>query len=282
VAATALEAWSERWAARPVDGDDAIVSVADGSPDGVSWDGATADGGATSPLRRPGRAGTALGRAVHAVLQVTELDPAADVSALARAEAEAEGIAELADAVVARVGAALRSDPVRTAAAAPRHWRELHVAVPLDGRVLEGFVDLVYEDRAGALHLVDYKTDGVRSAAAARTAVDRYRLQGGAYALALAEATGRPVLSCTFLFLSERGDALPCPLADLAGAAGDVRALLRSGEEPRPPGGRGGADGPDRPAGDPRVAPAERPAQLRLFDPPAPVPGRSGARRRRA
>ena len=88
----------------------------------------------------------------------------------------------------------LESPSVKAAVATGKYWREVFVAVPVGERVLEGFIDLLYEDADGELVVVDYKTDGVRNEADADEAVGRYRLQAAAYALAvstLAGATGR-------------------------------------------------------------------------------------------
>jgi len=49
--------------------------------------------------------------------------------------------------------------------------------------------------------VVDYKTDALKTQEDLAKAMDRYRLQGGAYALALERATGRRVKEVVFLFL---------------------------------------------------------------------------------
>jgi ATP-dependent helicase/nuclease subunit A len=82
---------------------------------------------------------------------------------------------------------------VQRAFAASRSWRELAVVAEVAGRLVEGFVDLAFEDDGGALVVVDYKTDAVRSAAEVDAAAERYRVQIAAYAAALEAATGRPV-----------------------------------------------------------------------------------------
>ena len=51
---------------------------------------------------------------------------------------------------------ALASPSVREAAASP-HWREVYACTPIDGRLLEGYIDLLYRDPEG-LVVVDYKT----------------------------------------------------------------------------------------------------------------------------
>jgi ATP-dependent exoDNAse (exonuclease V) beta subunit len=189
--------------------------------------GLTADdpGVERAPWRR-GRAGTAIGRAVHGVLQSVDLSSGAGVAALARSQAVAEGVPSRAVQIERLVRTALGSDVV-VAAAAGRHWRELYVGVPVGDRVLEGFIDLLVEEGDG-LAVVDYKTDQVSTDEELEDALARYRLQGAAYALAVERALGRPVKRCTFLFLSPRG-ALARDIAELGAAKEEVTRLLAAG-----------------------------------------------------
>ena len=59
-------------------------------------------------------------------------------------------------------------------------------------------MDLLFDEDDG-LVVVDYKTDATDSP----DSMERYRLQGGAYALALQTVTGRPVKEIVYLFLSQ-------------------------------------------------------------------------------
>ncbi|MGO9457681.1 MAG: UvrD-helicase domain-containing protein [Acidimicrobiales bacterium] len=180
-----------------------------------------------SPDREPwrrGRAGTAVGRAVHATLQVVDLATGEGLSEVAAAQASAENVPARAAEVERLARAALDSDVVRAAVQRGRYWRELYVGVPVGERVLEGVVDLLV-DGEGGLEVVDYKTDRVESDAEVDRAMVRHRLQGAAYALAVAGATGRPVTRCTFLFLRPRG-AVARPVDDLEAATEEVRHLL--------------------------------------------------------
>ena len=188
------------------------------------------DGGApgTSSARdlwRRGRAGTALGRAVHAVLQTVDLRTGAGLEAMAKAHAGAEGVPSRWQEVAALARTALDSAIVRRAVES-RFWRELYVGAPIGSGVIEGFVDLVFEG-PGGLEVVDYKTDGVRSDEEVDRLAARYRLQGAAYAVAVRAATGRHVGRCTFLFL--RGAvAVARPVADLERAVAEVESAMRS------------------------------------------------------
>jgi ATP-dependent helicase/nuclease subunit A len=124
---------------------------------------------------------------------------------VARLRATAHGVGAHGDAIATMVGAAL-SSPSVVAGAARRHWRELFVAVPVgDDGVLEGFVDLVVEDGPG-LVVVDYKTDRTGGASGMAAAAARYRPQLACYALAVAQATARPVTRCVLVFV---GDGRP-------------------------------------------------------------------------
>jgi ATP-dependent helicase/nuclease subunit A len=148
---------------------------------------------------RRGRAATSLGRAVHAVLQVVDLETGEGLEDVARVQAAAEGIPpERAGDVAALARAAWRSEPVRRAAGS-RHWREVPVGATVDGVLLEGFVDLLYELPDGRLVVVDYKTDAVSGAEVDRR-MERYRVQGGVYALLVSQVTGREVARIELVF----------------------------------------------------------------------------------
>jgi ATP-dependent helicase/nuclease subunit A len=179
------------------------------------------------PPWRRGRAGTAIGRAVHAVLQTVDLATGEGANTLSVAQAAAEGVPALAGEIERRVRQVLEAPSVEEAVATGRYWREVFLAAPVEGRVLEGFIDLLYENANGELAVVDYKTDGVRNEAEADAAVARYRLQGAAYALAVSSSLGRPVSRCVFLFANptrwfERD------LRDLEAACDEVAGLVAS------------------------------------------------------
>ena len=175
-----------------------------------------------------GRYGTSVGRAVHGVLQTIELATGAGLDAAIAAQCQAEAVPERADDVRDLVRAALGSDVVRAAAAAP-HWREVYACTPVADRLLEGYVDLLYRGPDG-LVVVDHKTAATSAAAELDRRVDGYRLQGAAYALAVAQATAEPVVRVTFLFLTPDG-AVERDLPDLDAAIADVARLVAEGGE---------------------------------------------------
>jgi ATP-dependent helicase/nuclease subunit A len=101
----------------------------------------------------------------------------------------------------------------------------MYVGVPVGERVLEGFIDLLYETPDG-LVVVDYKTDRLNRPEDAPSVVEQYRLQGAAYALATEQALGISVADCTFLFLTPTR-AVPASIKDLAGAVAEAEAILK-------------------------------------------------------
>ncbi len=174
------------------------------------------------PWRR-GRAGTSVGRAVHAVLQSLDLATGADIEARSRVQAAAEGVPDREKEVAGLVCVAVESDIVHRAVASGRVWREVPVAAPTGDGILHGFIDLLFEEDDG-LVIVDYKTDAV-SAEETPEAVLRYRLQGGAYAHALQKITGKHVKEVVFLYLHPRREQ---KLADLSQAIQDAEAAAKS------------------------------------------------------
>jgi ATP-dependent exoDNAse (exonuclease V) beta subunit len=180
------------------------------------------------PPWRKGRYGTAIGRAVHGALQVIDLATGAGLDDAVAAQAAAEGVIGHEAHIGALARAALAAPSIREAAASP-HWREVHVAVPVGpgGRTLEGYVDLLYRGPRG-LVVVDYKTGPASPDDDLDPLVEGYRLQGASYALAVAEATGEPVVDMVFVFLTPQGPA-ERPLPDLPTTLTSTRALLTTG-----------------------------------------------------
>jgi ATP-dependent helicase/nuclease subunit A len=176
------------------------------------------------PPWRKGRYGTAIGRATHGVLQAIDLATGAGLDEAVAAQAIAEGVPGYQDHIRALVRGALAT-PTVGEAAARSHWREAHVAVPVsDGRLLEGYVDLLYRGDSG-LVVVDYKTGPDEILDDLEPHVERYRLQGAAYALAVGDATGEVVEAMTFLFLTSRA-AVEHTLGDLAASVESLRHSL--------------------------------------------------------
>ncbi|MGZ4735211.1 MAG: UvrD-helicase domain-containing protein [Acidimicrobiia bacterium] len=177
------------------------------------------------PAWRRGRGATALGRAVHAVLQTADLATGAGIEGAARAQALAEGIPEREETIGALARSVLETPTIRAACSSGRSWREVPVAAVIEGVTVEGFIDLLFEDD-GELIVVDYKTDTARTDAELDAALERYRLQGAAYALALEHVLRRPVGKCVFVFARAKGPGVEREVADLRALVEEVRSQL--------------------------------------------------------
>jgi ATP-dependent helicase/nuclease subunit A len=177
------------------------------------------------PPWNKGRYGTALGRAVHGVLQSVDLATGRGLDDAVASQVLAEGVVEHADIVAGLARGALDSGIVRRAASR-RHWKETYVGTTVGDRVLEGFIDLVYEDDDG-LVVVDYKTDAVPSAALDRRTAF-YRPQLAAYVAGLTAATSRPVVRAVLLFLYP-GGAVERVVTDLDDAMAQLRNEIAAG-----------------------------------------------------
>ncbi len=93
------------------------------------------------------------------------------------------------------------SDLGRRVAAARRTEREMPVLLALDATRVAGTVDLVFEDADGRWELVDHKSGRPSTEEDAAEGAERYRLQLGLYALALARWLGRPPAAWSVYFL---------------------------------------------------------------------------------
>lgn len=175
------------------------------------------------PPWQKGRYGTALGRAVHGVLQTIDLRTGDGLDGAAAAQAAAEGITGAEDEIAARCRSALSSTVVATAASR-RHWRELFVAAPLGDRIIEGYIDLLYEDGDG-LVVVDYKTDAWDTEADLDRKVAQYTVQTAAYATAVERASSRPVDSAYLVFCGSDG-AIDREIVGLRAAVERIDELL--------------------------------------------------------
>jgi ATP-dependent helicase/nuclease subunit A len=175
-----------------------------------------------------GRYGTAVGRAVHGTLQSIDLATGTGLDEAVAAQCEAEAIPDRARDVRRLVADALTAPSV-SEAAGTRHWREVYACTPVDGRLLEGYIDLLYE-QDGGLVVVDYKTSATDTPDELDRRTDGYRLQGASYALTIGATTGRPVERVTFLYLTPNGP-VERHLDDLDAVVERVRTLVTAGQE---------------------------------------------------
>jgi ATP-dependent exoDNAse (exonuclease V) beta subunit len=143
-----------------------------------------------APIGRPG--GARFGALVHALLADTPLDDtaAASLARLAEAHGRLLGAEPLEVASAAESVTRVLSHPVMKAAARAatngRCYRETPVTWRWDdGRIVEGYVDLAFQDESGFV-VVDFKTDRELEGA-----LERYERQVQIYAAAIAAATGQ-------------------------------------------------------------------------------------------
>jgi ATP-dependent helicase/nuclease subunit A len=140
---------------------------------------------------------------VHQVLEWVDLGSASadDVQRIAAARAPFYGLDEESGRRAGEAAAAALALPVMARARdARRIWRELPLSFPDGSDLVEGVIDLVFEEEGG-LVIVDYKTDGITAEqAVAQAAHHAPQLQ--LYGRGLAQAWGVPVKERLVLFTS--------------------------------------------------------------------------------
>jgi ATP-dependent helicase/nuclease subunit A len=163
----------------------------------------SSDAEPAAPARRrmPSRTGAAIGTAVHAVLELADLQAldADEFRRLAEMLAETEEIPALATDVAARALGAAQTLLVRQAVESGRYWREVYLVVDDKARVLEGYVDLLVEVD-GQLIVVDYKTDRALTSAELDAKAAHYGPQLSAYGAALQVVLNLAIRQGTLLF----------------------------------------------------------------------------------
>ncbi len=205
----------------------AIARSVDASvPDSDDDSAAAFDNGQPTIVRKKGRAGSAIGSAVHATLEFIDFDDPADLDALVTRQCELHAITDAADTVGALVRSALASDALDLARRHPS-FRELYVGAPLGEVMIEGYVDLLVQTPDG-LVIIDWKTDSASSPKEIDAKLAAYELQGASYAVALEESTGLEVVDCRFVFC-KAGGAIERSVIDLDGAKQRVRDAVAAG-----------------------------------------------------
>ena len=160
-----------------------------------------------------GRGANEFGKAVHEVLQSCDLaalnpdDPGTreTLGKLTEAHAATFGITdEDRKAEIIRLAdMALQADIIREVSNR-EHLKEIYAAAPLaDGKLIYGYIDLVFQDGNGDLAIIDYKT--VKDFDAFRESKDKHCRQMAAYALALEKSTGLAVSRCVLVVLPRKG-----------------------------------------------------------------------------
>ncbi len=176
------------------------------------------------PPWQRGRYGTAVGRAVHAVLQFADLHTGSDIADHSAAQCAAEGVLGMDETVAALARSAIAAPIVQRALNLPHH-RELFVAANIGGRVLEGYVDLFVQTPAGGL-IVDYKTDQWPDESERNSRVAGYRLQLAAYGIALEQILGQPVVGGVLVRCRPDGPAEEIEIPDWAEALTELREAI--------------------------------------------------------
>ncbi|HEY2942032.1 MAG TPA: PD-(D/E)XK nuclease family protein, partial [Vicinamibacteria bacterium] len=164
---------------------------------------------APAAVQAGGGEGRDFGALVHRVLQWAPLSQAAAVEAARMAEALAPSFGldpERARRAGEAAGRTLVLPLLERARRSGRLWREMAVWFPEGSDLVEGVVDLVFEED-GALVVVDYKTDSVTDEQALLQAA-HHAPQLQLYARGLTQATGLPVRERVVVFTS-LGRAVP-------------------------------------------------------------------------
>jgi ATP-dependent helicase/nuclease subunit A len=156
---------------------------------------------APPPFALPSGGGRSFGSLVHQILEWIPFDEPARARGMAEALAprfglDADGAARAAEAVERTLALPV----IARARSASRVYRELPLVFPEQGDLVEGIVDLVFEED-GELVLADYKTDGI----AAEQAIDQaahHAPQLRLYGRGLTQASGLPVKERLVVFTS--------------------------------------------------------------------------------
>jgi ATP-dependent helicase/nuclease subunit A len=175
------------------------------------------------PPWQRGRYGTAVGRAVHAVLQHADFRTGADIDAESAAQCAAEGIVGMDDTVARLARSALAAPIVQHAIDVPHH-RELFVAATVSGRTVEGYIDLFVETDDGGI-IVDYKTDQWPDDHERSERIGRYRRQLAAYGVVLEDILGHPVAGAVLVRCRPDADAEEIVIDDWDAALAEARRL---------------------------------------------------------
>lgn len=203
------------------------------------------------PPWQRGRYGTAIGRAVHAVLQFADLRTGANIPGLAAAQAAAEGVLGH-ERTIERLARSALQAPIVAEGIAGQHWRELFVATTLTGdaqgadiadgagghpaddaattpTVVEGYIDLLVRHPTRGLVVVDYKTDQVPAGPERAQRLARYGTQLAAYGLALEQLLGEPITGGVLVMCRPSGAAEQVEIDDWSALCATLRTRLLAG-----------------------------------------------------
>jgi hypothetical protein len=145
--------------------------------------------------------GSSFGKALHWVMELSDLDAGADITSLSKNASELFGVTQ-PELIESAARAALATEVIGEARLGT-HWLELPLLVPVGELVVEGFADLVYERQDGSLVVVDFKTDRVLE----EKKLKSYWMQLSSYAAILEKVTGQPSSDCAIVHVPIGGDA---------------------------------------------------------------------------
>lgn len=177
------------------------------------------------PPWQRGRYGTAIGRAVHAVLQYADLRSGRNIAALSVAQAAAEGVPDHAG-TIEQLARSVLTAPIVAESITFEHWRELFVAAAVEGTIVEGYIDLLVRHPQLGLTIVDYKTDQIPEGAERTTRLARYARQLAAYGLALERVLGEQVAGGVLVMCTTEGTAVQLPITDWTARTDELRRSL--------------------------------------------------------
>jgi ATP-dependent helicase/nuclease subunit A len=143
--------------------------------------------------------GISFGLAFHGVMERLDLSGGSNLKELCRIEALEYSIPGSAERLEALVRRCLDHPMMERVKSAKRLFREAPFSVSLDGTLVEGKIDLLFEEDRGWV-IVDYKTDDVYGEILEQR-FQSYRVQGQWYARAVREAAGCEAKEIAFFFV---------------------------------------------------------------------------------
>ena len=143
--------------------------------------------------------GPFFGLAFHGVMERLDLSGTDNLKELCRIQALEYSIPGLGEKLEAMVRRSLGHPLMERVKRAKRLFREVPFSVSLDGSLVEGKIDLLFNEGSGWV-IVDYKTDEVFGEALEQR-FQSYREQGLCYARAVREAAGCEVKEVAFFFV---------------------------------------------------------------------------------
>ncbi len=143
--------------------------------------------------------GRALGSAFHEVMEHADLRDGSNVKNLSQMKAHGQAIPEAAETLATLCLKTISHPLMDRVRRAPRFFREVPFSVSDQEKIIEGKIDLFFEERGGWV-IVDYKTDEVEGEILEKR-FDSYREQGRWYARAVEKVTGAAVKEVIYFFV---------------------------------------------------------------------------------